>query len=181
MFFLILGIIFLVPSFFYWKKHRNEKKRDRYGGETESDAAVFSWIIFPLSLLWIFIFVICLNAGIYVSQVQDIEQITKYEANKVVYETRATDLTERLSILLETKYPDHERKIFENLTPDNAELVFVAYPQLRAIEGFSKLADQIKGLRDRIYAQDVKIEEKRRAIRVRGRNIFYLTFLLPKE
>ena len=179
MFFLITGLIFLVPSYLYWRKHRGQREQRSYGSAVMTDANIAGWWALSLSVVWIFFTVILLNAVVYVMQVQDLEKITQYEANKVVYETRATDLTERLSVLLETEYPEHEREVFENLTPDNAELVFVVYPQLRAIEGFTKLASQIKSLRDRIYAQDVAIEDKRRAIRVRNRNPFYLTWILP--
>lgn len=179
MFFLVIGIIASIPSFFYWKKHHRERKERSYGGQEWTDAAIGAWVLMVCCVAWLFFTVVLVNAVVYVDQVHDQEAITQFEANKVVYTERANDLTERLSALLETEYPEHEREIFENLTPQNADLVFVAYPQLRAIEGFAQLANQIKTLRDRIYEQDVKIEYKERSIRVRERNIFYLTFLLP--
>lgn len=181
MFFLILALIFLVPSAIWWWKYKSDTSVDAYKRPCASDKCVASWITLICSLCFFFIFVVIVNAVGYTNQINDIEQIEKIEANKVIFEVRANDLTERLSVLLETKYPEHERAIFENLTPDNAELVFVAYPQLRAIEGFTKLADQIKGLRDKIYAQDVKITEHEKEIRVRDRSIFLLTWLLPSE
>lgn len=176
MFFLVLGIIFLVPSFLYWRKHKSETD-----GRYMTEHAVASWCVFITAVCFFFLTVVVFNSVAYMNQVGDQERIVQLQKNKQIYETRAEDLTDRLSILLEQKYPAHEREIFKNLTPQNADLVFVAYPQLRAVETFSQLAEQIKSLRDKIYEQEVKIQGKERNIRVRERNIFYLTFLLPSS
>lgn len=179
MFFLILSLIFLIPSFIFWWKHRTEEVRTYSGGKEWSGHRVTGFVLIWTSVLFLFLSVVIVNGVVYMDQVQDIEKIEQIQANKAIYEIRAIDLTDRFSILLETKYPEYEGEVFKNLTPQNAELVFVVYPQLRAIEGFTKLVDQIKELRDKIYAQDIEIEQKERKIRVRDRNIFYLTWLLP--
>jgi len=115
----------------------------------------------------------------YYGQIKDIENVHRVEANKIIYVNRAEDLTNRFKDLLSVQYPNYEKSVFDKITSQNPEVLFVAYPQLRAIEGLNKLVDQIRSLRGKIYAQDIEINDYLKRIRVRKRDIMQLGFWYP--
>jgi hypothetical protein len=178
MVFVILGVLLLLIGLPLWMF--GKKVVGYYGGTTygsvKSAGAVLSVLGIIALVLTFLIFL-----GGYYGQVKDLSNIERYEADKSVYVTRATDLTDRFKALLAQDYPEYEERIFNKITPSNLQVAFIMYPQLRNIEGINKLVEQIRELQDSVYEQDIKINEVRKKITIRSRDILQLGFLYPDE
>ncbi len=134
---------------------------------------IITAIIFVLSL-------ITLTAG-YIVQVNSVEDINRFKSNEVVYEKKADDLTETFKLYLGQIYPDLEKSIFKDISPANADIYLVQYPELKSSNTIIELVTQIKRLRSAIYDQEIKINKSQKDINSRKRNPLYLTWLLPSS
>lgn len=134
--------------------------------EFGSDVVVFSVI----AIICLFFFVVVPVGVSYTNLQQDKANLIKYQNNKQVYTTRANDLVSKFKGYLSVQYPNLEKQVFKNISPNNVAFYFAQYPQLRSSETISKLVDQIRQLRDKIYEQDLNSNEVKKSIYVRQHN-----------
>ena len=69
----------------------------------------------------------------YSDQISDTEDITKFENIEGVYEDRADTLTAQFETYLRDVYPEHERGIFDQISPDSIDIYLAKYPEIRWI------------------------------------------------
>jgi len=117
----------------------------------------------------------------YVSQVDDFENIKKFQKVEKIYQAKATALTSEFAKYLAQTYPEHERDIYDKISPEKVDLYFVKYPELRASETMVTLVAQINKLQSDVYNQQIAVEQAKKDIRSRLRNPWLFTSMLPTE
>jgi len=178
---LIVGIVLALPAIPIYRTDRRRQESGYWGGSS----FLGLWVgIF--AFLFLFGGAVIPTTVAYVNQVSDRAAIVQFQSTRTIYESRATDLTKRFTRVLAVQYPAFEKKIFAELgakavQPESIEAYLAAYPQIRTSETLSKLVDEIRSLRDQIYAQDRNIVQAAKDMYVRRHNPWYLTFLLPSK
>lgn len=119
------------------------------------------------------------NVSAYYNQIDALETIREYEDKQEILTEKSEALIQEFEVYLTEQYPDHEKEIFDKISPDEVLLYFAKYPELRASETISKHVDEVKALRSAVYDQRENIAHAEKEIRVRKRNPWILTWLLP--
>ena len=167
-FFLFLG----VPCFI---RHRNleEKGTRNDWGDT--------------TIVCVILAIACIVAAFIASgmawtvQLSDFENVKKFRKIEAIYQTKAEMLTTEFVKHLAETYPEHEKEIYDKISPDNVYLYFVKYPELRSSETIVALVDRINKLQSDVYEQQIKAEETLQKIRFRPKNPWLLRFMIPRE
>ena len=171
MLFLIAAGFLVVLSVICFILYRKNPRSDWDDGGIAS--LIIAIIIFCLGLL---------SSGIgWAVQVDDIENIKKYQQVEVIYQKKANALTTEFAKHLADAYPKHEREIFEKISPDKVSWYFSKYPELRASETLLALVKEINKLQSDVYNQQITVEQVRQNIRFRLRNPWYFTFMIPSS
>ena len=100
-------------------------------------------------------------------QLNDIEKIYEFQNKKVIYEKMAETQLIEFKRYLGEKYPDLERKIFDNLSLTNIDIYLVQYPQIKSSETLIKLTDLINEKTSKVYECDLKIIEYKKNVSLR--------------
>jgi hypothetical protein len=163
MFFLYLALIVAIPSAFVlvWSLYR-DYKHDRYDSS-----------LFPASVFFLFVAVVILVIApfktmfSYTFQIYDQQELIKIEECRVVYQQRADVLVKEFAGYLSVMYPEHERDIFNTISPKDVDVYFAKYPDLRSSETIVALVREISALRNAVYTQDILRAETLKNMRVR--------------
>ena len=123
----------------------------------------------------------------YVRQLDQEASVTQYQSNGAIYVQKAQTLTKTFTTILAVQYPKYEKSIFAKLGPGAEKQIstsqvnayMVAYPQLHTSDDLVKLVDKINSLQNNIYAQQLAVVAAHKTIRVRQRNPWLITWLLP--
>lgn len=184
MIFLGLSVLLFVFGILALVFGKTVTKEGKYTGRTYDewgDLKTLGGIATTFAVLFL-LFGSLLPTGIaYVRQVEDIENVKRLTNLEGVYASQAEDITGKIKEYLAEQYPQHERAIFEGLSPDALLIYLARYPELKASATLVNLAENVKQLREKIYAQQVAKEGVLKDVRVRERNPWYLTFVLPKN
>ncbi|OGZ30675.1 MAG: hypothetical protein A2931_02035 [Candidatus Niyogibacteria bacterium RIFCSPLOWO2_01_FULL_45_48] len=148
------------------------------GSKTDYDTG--GGILAMIGMIFVLLAFIFTGAEYYY-QLSDIENIKKFQEIESVYKKKADDLSAEFAGYLAQKYPEHEKKIFDKIGPENVQIYLVKYPEIRASETIMKLVEHINKLQSDVYDQQVKMAGARKSIRLRLRNPWILNFVLPKE
>lgn len=175
MFFIWLIVIFLVLSavcFWRYKLLCNSGKHTDYdnGGTAFK---VVSCILAAICLI--------VTGVAYVDQIEDFENIKKFKELELVYQAKADVLTVQFVKFLSQEYPAHEREIFKEIGPEKVLLYFAKYPDIQASKTLSELAGRISELQNDIYKQRIDTAEAKKNTRVRLRNPWLITYVMPTE
>ena len=122
------------------------------------------------------------NVREYNSQINDLESISENEGLKDICRREADLLTKEFKLYLGTKYPTHERKIFELISQgqaDNLIGVLTHLPEIKASETLIRLVTALSELNSRVFSKERKIEGLKKDMRVRMRNPYYVTCFHP--
>ena len=133
------------------------------------------------TFLFSFGYMIIGNLCIYFDQINSIERIKERQEKKEIYLKKASALTDQFKTYLVEKYPEHEMKIFKNLSSQNVTLLATLFPEIKASDTIKNYCSRINSLQNDVYDQDLKIAELKRAIRVRSRDITRLGLFLPNK
>ncbi|MDA3840329.1 MAG: hypothetical protein PF572_04530 [Patescibacteria group bacterium] len=117
----------------------------------------------------------------YVSQVDDFEDVKKFQKVESIYQAKAKTLTAEFVKYLAQVYPEHEKNMYDNISPEKVDLYFVKYPEIRSSETLTTLVAQINKLQSDIYDQQIAVEQALKNTRSRLRNPWLLAFMLPTE
>lgn len=138
-----------------------------------------SRVCLGFALFLVFVMVMA-NTSAFYSQVQAQESVKQSFGNQRVYNQRANDLIPQFKSLLAEEYPAYEAKIFGEINNTTAAVNFLGrYPEIKASKTIIKLVDQIRELRDTIYAQAIHRQDLQQQIRSRSRNPWLITAFLP--
>lgn len=119
---------------------------------------------------------------IHQKQVKNIEMIEEHINKKRIYEEERDEIVEQAKLYLGEKYPDHEKELFEIMASrDNNSIINIlpAFPEIKTSEVLTSLITKIQSLHRNVYSEDHRIEELKRAIRVRKRDIYTMNWFLP--
>src|SRR3989339_70362 len=141
------------------------RKLYQYGGErisgNERDSAstvgrrahVLSMIKHPImvGIFSLMIVTMFINTGAVDSQVRDQQQVRYFEKAIKIRTDQAEALCTEFSALLGKTYPVHEKRIFGQITPENIDVYWVSFPEIKASTTAVELTERIKTLRGAYY------------------------------
>lgn len=172
---LILALISLIFSAICFWRYRWHLKRDN---TTDYNVGMKIFIIIAIIIFGISYIV----TGIaYVMQVSDFEDIKKFQKVEKIYQVKAKKLTAEFAKYLAQMYPEHEKNIYEKIIPDKVDLYLIKYPELRTSETLLTLVAESNKLQCAIYDQQIAVEEFFKNTRLRLRNPWLVTSMLPTE
>lgn len=148
------------------------------GKETDYDAGGVALIVVAmLVILGAFV-----GSGVeWALQISDFENIKKFQQIEAIYQAKAEVLTAEFVKHLAETYPEHEKDIYDKISPDKVYLYFVKYPELRASETLVALVDRINKLQSDVYEQQINVAELLKNTRFRPRNPWIFSFMVPTE
>ena len=169
--FAIGALIFAVPVHKYCKKHV-----DDYEGEGCPVVAIICGFISVVCVFALFISTIVA----YSDQVNDFHDLKKIDKLEVLYQEKAQTLTTQFASYLAEAYPDHEKAIFDKISPEKIDLYLVKYPDLRSSETITALVGQISKLQAEYYQQKVDRINMLRDVNYRPKSPWIMNFFIPR-
>lgn len=147
------------------------------GSKTEYDsgAAVFT----SIGCIFLLISIITTMVN-YSDQIRDVEELKKLNKYEQIYSLKSEVLAEKFANYLSEIYPQHEKDIYNKITPQEIDLYLVKYPELKASETIILLIEQIRTLQDDYYTQVLKKAEVIKTMLFRQKNPWIYYFLIPK-
>jgi len=147
------------------------------------DAIVVVNVVLPI-LCYIFSFITTLTCIInnivdHGSQIEDIENITQYGENKIIYQKRAKNLSAEFKKYLVEKYPDYEKEILEKVMPDNVSILITEFPNIKSSETIESYCSKLNSLMDDVYKQELDINSLKAKIRRRRRSLWIFKYFAP--
>jgi len=114
-------------------------------------------------------------------QISDFEDVKKFQKVEAIYHTKATALTKEFANHLAVTYPKHEKDIYSKISPDKVSMYFAKYPELQTSKTLVVLVEHINKLQSDVYNQQINIEQALKNTRLRLRNPWLFTFMIPTE
>ena len=170
MFFLVFAGLFVLVSVGCFVRYNM--------ATTHTDWNIGAGFFLTFSIITVCFALIASGIG-WAGQVDDIENIKKFQQVEVIYQKKAEALTTEFAKHLADAYPKHEREIFEKISPDKVSWYFSKYPELRSSETLMALVKEINKLQSDVYNQQIAVEQMRQNIRFRLRNPWFFTFMIP--
>jgi len=170
-YFTLIGICAVWFFMALYMDQRNTGSSYTYEGSMSGAAAIAG--------IFTFIFALSTLISSY-NQVMDIESLDIVDQKIEVYNDKATQITEKLSLILMDTYADHEKSIFKNMTPDDVSFLFIKYPELNASQTFIELSTHIRELNDALYAEQLKKLDLIRDVRFRKQNPVAITWFIKE-
>lgn len=126
------------------------------------------------------VFFLLANTFSYYHHLDNIESIERNKSVVTIYQSKADTLTKQFVKYL-MNYSDFEKDIYSKISPQDVDIYMVKYPELKSSTTVIALVDNIYKLQDDVYSTEIGTEDHRKQLRVRKRNPFILTSLLPSE
>lgn len=173
MFWILLALVplFVLP----WSIYRHVKNGSTYGEVGGKDV---SYVLLGISIAILaagFIF----QLANYSRQISDGEELAKIERFEEIYQKKADALTKQFAYYLADIYPDHEKNIFEDISPEGIDIYLVKYPELRASETIVHLVSEIKILQNDFYNQQLAREEVIRDMLYKIKSPWIVQWFMP--
>jgi len=178
---LILGILFIVTAIIDCKRMERWVRRDASDSDKQpmfmvrgidgdsSNIGATRWIIGVI----IIIFVLIVQISVYINLMSKESDYKVFDAKKEILIERQKNLVEQLKFEAQ-KYVNYEKEIFTALKPDNTQILFNAYPDLKAYEPIRLVMEQMTRLSDDI----IKLELEKQEIRATFININSNVFVM---
>ena len=122
--------------------------------------------------------IIIVNNDASVKQIRDQQQIRRYEATIKIRMEQAESLCAEFSVLLGKTYPKHEKKIFGMITPENIDVYWAQYPEIKANKTAVALVEKINALKGAYYDLRQERETVLRQLRYRSENPWLISFIV---
>jgi len=122
-----------------------------------------------------------ISGAMWAAQIDDFENIKKYKRVEAIYQAKAGALTAEFTGHLAKTYPEHEKEIYDKISPDRVSMYFAKYPELRTSETLVALVEHINKLQADVYDQQINVEQALQRTRFRLRNPWFFTFMIPTE
>lgn len=141
---------------------------------------LYGFSIFVGGVMFVVSFVLQLTR--WYAHADDIEQLIKIKDDRKTYEQEKEMLVEEFKLYLADSYPEHERKIFESIKPENVTAYMIQYPEIKANETIMALCEKIESLTQNIFECDRDYNKITKNIRLRKRSMWLTSIpTLPKE
>ena len=121
------------------------------------------------------------NANAYNDQIGDVESLKTFEQKEAILSEKAVNLTTQFANYLADAYPQHEKDLFKDMSPEKVSIYMVKYPEIRSSETMVKLVEEIGKLQNDVYHQRLARTDAEQRIRVRLRNPWLIHFWLPSQ
>lgn len=171
--FILMQLIFLVGLGCYMRhkilKNRNARTDWNVGGNI---CLVLGFILFITSIIT--------TMSSYSCQINDFENLKKLDKYKQIYLFKSEILTKKFENYLLKVYPQHEKDIFNKVKPQDIDIYFVRYPELKASETIKLLVGEVRTLQNDYYAQSLLEADIVRRVTYRSKNPWLYYFLIPK-
>ena len=134
------------------------------------------------SLVFLVVFLGISGISILVSRYSHYDDFALYyktEADMKILEDRKEVLTFKFSSLLDSKYLEHESKLFEEMSNEDVEMLFTKYPELKANTTLMNLVEKIFSLNDAVYDKHLFLNKVRKDIQMRYKDPTVIPFFLP--
>lgn len=171
--------LFFVIAFFalsglcLWRYRYLQKKDKNTGWNDGAQAAAWAG---GIVLVVSFIATFCFYSG----QVSDIENIQKYEQLEMIYDQKAKSLTAEFAKYLAETYPNFEKDIFKQISPEKVSLYVVKYPDLQSSKTLMTLVEQINQLQSDKYQQQINKAVVLKDMRFAVKNPWIYNSLIPR-
>jgi len=176
MIWIILTLSFLLGFFISVLMHKYSKKYIKiYEGE---GWPVFAAVNIILTFFCAFFLFIATVSG-YSNQINDFYDLKKIDQLESMYKEKAEALTAQFASYLAEAYPEHERLIFDKISPDKVSLYFVKYPDLKSSETMTALVGEISKLQADYYQQKENRINKLRDVEYRPKSPWVIKFVIP--
>lgn len=113
----------------------------------------FGWCLFLFILFMLFAVGISIDCSI--THKNNYNKLTMLESNRKIYENKYVAIGNEFKSEL-SKYPIHEKEVFNKITPEKISLYFVKYPELRSVESIILLSKELASLQSKIYDADLE-------------------------
>lgn len=170
-----MGLLVILIPFLIWLGiaiYLEIHSRDDYETSLEISGGLSFFVV---------VIMIISNLSGYYNHIKDIEKFNVIEDRISIYEDRLDKLNNEVRTILIDSYGNHEKDIFNNMSPEGLSLLLVKYPELRASETFIHATDELIGFNDAVYKRELERVDLKRSINTRLRSPFIFTFLLPKH
>lgn len=144
--------------------------------EWENGGFFFSFIAVALVIIGFLV-----SSIEWAEQISDFEDVKKFQKVEAIYQSKAEVLTAEFAKHLAETYPEHEKNIYDKISPDKVSMYFAKYPELRTSDTLVALVEHINKLQSDVYDQQIKAEQMLKNIRFRLRNPWFYTFMIPSE
>ena len=170
-FLLALVPIILLP----WSIYCHKKNGTTYAEVDGKDVSIAFVIIAILILVASFIFQL-VN---YSHQIRDGEELIKIEKFEEIYQNKSDVLVDKFAYYLANVYPEHEKNIFESISPGTIDIYLVKYPELKSSETIMLLVSEIKILQNDYYNQQLERAEVVRTMSYRKKSPWIIQMFMP--
>ena len=85
--------------------------------------------------------------------------LQKQAENKAIYENKMVNMTAQFKEVLVKAYPNYEKEIFGKMSPEDLQMLFVKYPELKASLTSINYVDKIDTLNADIYDQEIAMRK----------------------
>ncbi|MDP3726121.1 MAG: hypothetical protein Q8R36_02900 [bacterium] len=174
LFLVVAGLLAVLSVFCFARYHAIKVKKPN--NDWDGGGVFFSFVAAVIVLVGF----IVSGAG-WSFQVNDFEDVKKFKKVEAIYRVKAEALTTEFARHLATAYPEHEKDIYNKISPDKVGWYFAKYPELRASETLVTLVGHINKLQSDVYNQQIAVEEALKETRFRLRNPWLFTFMIPSE
>lgn len=121
------------------------------------------------------------NLGTISNHKGDFVEIEMLKAKKNILQHRADTLMAEFKEVLVKDYPEYEKEVFGNMAPDDLQILFVRYPEIKNNLVATNYVQKIQEFLDEIYNKDLRIEELKRDIDWRYVNPWIFSNMLPNK
>jgi hypothetical protein len=122
------------------------------------DGVVLGWS-FTVPVLFA-VAVLSINGCAYIQLIDKEGNYEVVDSKIKIQEDRQNNVIEQLKLEAQ-KYVNYETDLFKSIKPDNAQILLIKYPELKAIEAIRYLMEQIVQLNNDIYALKLSKEDMR--------------------
>ena len=124
--------------------------------------------------------VIFVNFLYFSEQKSDYLEIERIQKVRNIYIEKADELTEKFKKVLVEDYPTYEKDIFNSMSPEDLQILFVKYPEIKASFTTINYIEKIDILVGDIYRQDILLQSYIKDCKFMLLNPWLISGFIPK-
>lgn len=168
---IIVGIPLILLGISYWF-HKAEISMD---GANYTNAK----IVYKVATIATLLIVLVVNLVTISDQKADILEVKMLQNQKEILSQRADTLVAELQEVLIQNYPEYEKEIFGNMSPEDLKMLFVKYPDVKNALVSMNYTEKLQNFIDDIYRKDLEIEKVMKDINYRYVNPWIFNSWMP--
>ena len=158
---------------YFAKKSPNQKflgAKNYYGG-------MFIAVVFSVFL---FCIVLISNLLGFSEQKNNFITLQRQSEEMNIYQKKMVNMTAQFKDVLIKAYPSYEKEIFGKMSPEDLQVLFVKYPELKASLTSMSYTDKISELNNDIYNKEIEMRKTVAGIRWNYVTPWLINSLMPK-